>query len=100
MKLAGQSALTKKVLRTHDADGGFLASRGYDGELHFSFLHIENRVGLVPLGENRLLVGIGQALPASSNRREESLGVKFTVFPDRRRLHIYAGSIVPSLSSD
>src|SRR5207245_6281034 len=54
--LACQRAFPKKIPLTQYSDRGFLASFGHDGELDFTFLHIEDSIRLIPLSEEGLLL--------------------------------------------
>ena len=71
-----QRALPEEVSLTHYADRRFLADFGYDGKPDLAFLDIEDRIRRIPLREDSLFPGNGQALPARSNRREEGAGVE------------------------
>ena len=86
--LAGQRAFAKKIPLAQYADRGFLAGLGYDSESHFAVLDIEDSVRRIPLCEDPLFLGNGQALPALANCREEGARVKPAVlFGCRNRTH-------------
>src|ERR1035438_206751 len=81
--LTGQRAFPKKISVAQDADRRFLARLGHDGQSDFALLNVEDRVGRISLGEDPLLLGDGQALPALSNGCEESAGIELTVLSGR-----------------
>src|SRR6202521_2560378 len=78
--LACQRALAKEVSLTQYPDSRFPAGLGNDGELHFAFLDIEDRVRRIPLREDSLLFGKSQVLPALANGCEEGVGIELAAF--------------------
>src|SRR5438067_7101815 len=62
--LPGQRALAKKVSFAQYSDRGFSARLGQDCQPHLTFLYVEDYVGFVTLGEDRLLARYLQNLSA------------------------------------
>ena len=82
--LAGQRAFAKEIPFTQYANRRFLADLGYDGQLHFALLDIEDRVRHIALPEYDLLFRNRHGFPALANRRKKRAGVEIVVFPSRR----------------
>jgi hypothetical protein len=75
-QLTGQRTFAEEVVLTHDADGRFLSGFRNYGEAHFTLLHVKDRVGLVSLGEYRLLFWNSKYPSTFADRREECIRVE------------------------
>jgi hypothetical protein len=77
--LWNQRTFAKEVSFFQHTDGRFSAGLGYDGELHFAGLNIEDRIRSVFLCEDRLLLGNSHVLPAIADGCKEGGGVEVTL---------------------
>src|SRR5450432_698532 len=77
--LAGQRAFAEETPLANDADGRLFTGFGNDGESHFPFLNIEDRICRVALGENGFFPRNCHQGAALTDGGEESFGIEFEV---------------------
>ena len=53
-RLTGQTSFAKKLTGPQDCDDSFFALFRYNGDLDLALLNVKDRVGSVPLSEDRL----------------------------------------------
>jgi hypothetical protein len=56
--LTGQTSFAKKLIGLQDRDDSFLALFRYNGNLDFALFNVKDRIGSVPLLEDRLRLSV------------------------------------------
>ncbi len=74
--LPGQASFTAKVVLSKNCDHSFLALLGNDGDLDLALLDVKNKIGSVPLPEDRLIFAICGNGSAAVNCGQELFRIK------------------------
>src|ERR1700731_1461701 len=74
--LSSQSAFSKEIPVTQNAQRGFFSSLRHNAQPHFSLLHEKQSIGGIALNENRVIRSERHQVPAFPDRREKGPRIK------------------------